>query len=211
MHRVAARGRELGEETQRSARRADRACHEALRENAWRRDEPRVVTPGSMTWLGVGNVEAILVQPARTTEAIPSRGGTVGYLLPKLTVTNAPGAPRRHARPRNRWDSSGFKQEVRATRSPQEIAERIVEHWARETDDCCASSQGTLENRHGMSSDPRRAQLEHEYSTALKDCVAVRARLRSPTPTSSVAWRRARASASSSSPRFTIKRCGSAR
>jgi serine/threonine protein phosphatase PrpC len=115
-------------------------CHEALR------DTRGVVMSlasfngqGSMSWLGVGNVEALLVHGgADQAEAIPSRGGTVGYLLPKLTVTTLPVRYGDTLVLATDGIRHGFKQEVRATRSPQEIAERIVEHWARETDDCCA-------------------------------------------------------------------------
>ncbi len=114
-------------------------CHEALR------DTRGVVLSlatfdgrGSMTWLGVGNVEALLVRAGSDqSDAIPSRGGTVGYLLPKLTTTTL---PVRHGDTlvlATDGIRHGFKQEVRATRSPQEIAEQIVEHWSRETDDCC--------------------------------------------------------------------------
>jgi len=115
-------------------------CHEELRETRG------VVLSlaafdghGSMQWLGVGNVEALLVRAGSAdSEAIPSRGGTVGYLLPKLMVTTL---PVRHGDTlvlATDGIRHGFKQEVRSNRSPQEIAEQIVEHWARETDDCCA-------------------------------------------------------------------------
>lgn len=115
-------------------------CHESLR------DTRGVVlslaafrAQGTMQWLGVGNVEALLVRAGSDqAEAIPSRGGTVGYLLPKLMVTTL---PVRHGDTlvlATDGIRHGFKQEVRSTRSPQEIAERIVEHWARQTDDCCA-------------------------------------------------------------------------
>src|SRR5687767_174898 len=42
---------------------------------------------GTMTWLGVGNVEGLLVraQSGTVTEAVAMRGGTVGYMLPPLT------------------------------------------------------------------------------------------------------------------------------
>jgi negative regulator of sigma-B (phosphoserine phosphatase) len=115
-------------------------CHEALRETRGAvMSLASFSRHGSMTWLGVGNVEALLVHAGSDqTEAIPSRGGTVGYLLPKLTVTTL---TVRHGDTlvlATDGIRHGFKQEVRATRSPQEIAEQIVEHWARETDDCCA-------------------------------------------------------------------------
>lgn len=115
-------------------------CHEAIRDTRGVVLSLAAFTgQGSMTWLGVGNVEALLVRAGSDeTEAIPSRGGTVGYLLPKLTVTTL---PVRHGDTlvlATDGIRHGFKQEVRSTRSPQEIAEMIVANWGRETDDCCA-------------------------------------------------------------------------
>lgn len=115
-------------------------CHEACR------DTRGVVMSlaafngeGAMKWLGVGNVEGLLVHAgSQEAAAIPSRGGTVGYLLPKLNVTTL---PVRHGDTlvlATDGIRHGFKQEVRSTRSPQEIADEIVANWARETDDCCA-------------------------------------------------------------------------
>jgi serine phosphatase RsbU (regulator of sigma subunit) len=94
---------------------------------------------GSMTWLGVGNVEALLVRSdSDRTEAIAARGGTVGYLLPPL-------APRALAvRPGDTLVLAtdgirhGFKREVHPSRTPQEIADLILAGWSKGSDDACA-------------------------------------------------------------------------
>lgn len=114
-------------------------CHDELRETRGAVMSLAVLdATGTMHWLGVGNVEALLVRSGTdAADAIPSRGGTVGYLLPKLltttlTITNGDTLVLATDGIRH-----GFKQEVRATRTPQEIADQIMEHWRRETDDCC--------------------------------------------------------------------------
>lgn len=114
-------------------------CHEALRDTRGAVMSLAAFNgQGSMSWLGVGNVEALLVHAGSDqAEAIPSRGGTVGYLLPRLTMTTLPVRYGDTLVLATDGIRHGFKQEVRSTRSPQEIAERIVETWARETDDCC--------------------------------------------------------------------------
>jgi phosphoserine phosphatase RsbX len=114
-------------------------CHEALRGT-----RGAVLSLASfdgehdtMSWLGVGNVEGLLVRgdSERTTEAVVMRGGTVGYMLPKLhprtlqvrrgdTVVLATDGIRH-----------GFKSEVLSARTPQAIADEIVRQWGRSNDD----------------------------------------------------------------------------
>src|SRR5678815_1290324 len=63
-----------------------RACHAACRQTrgcvlSLARFDDR----GAMTWLGVGNVEALLIRGGSLRdEAVAARGGTVGYMLPVL-------------------------------------------------------------------------------------------------------------------------------
>lgn len=92
-----------------------------------------------MTWIGVGNVEGVLLRadpaaaPAR--ETILLRGGIVGYQLPSL---------RPEAVPLSRGDTlilasdgirSGFGDVQRAKGSAQEIAEAILANHLRPDDD----------------------------------------------------------------------------
>ncbi len=71
-----------------SPRRLMDRCHEGLR-----RTRGAVITLASfqaraatMTWMGVGNVEGILIHQdaATVTESAPLRGGVVGFRLPPL-------------------------------------------------------------------------------------------------------------------------------
>jgi anti-sigma regulatory factor (Ser/Thr protein kinase) len=116
-------------------------CHEKLRQT-----RGVVITlasfdasRGAMTWLGVGNVEALLVraQPATASEAVAMRGGTVGYMLPPLfprTLIVQPGDTLVLATDGIRH---GFKAEIIPSRTPQEIADGVMAHWAKSSDDAC--------------------------------------------------------------------------
>lgn len=113
-------------------------CHAALRGT-----RGAVVTIAAfddrktMTWVGVGNVEAVLVRADvdAKSESIVSRGGIVGFRLPTLyprtlhveigdTLVLASDGIR-----------PGFKIEATATRTPQEIADQILAGWATGRDD----------------------------------------------------------------------------
>ena len=119
-----------------------RRCHEALRttRGAVMSIASFDAERGTMSWLGVGNVEAILVRADTSVpaEAVAMRGGTIGYILPPLnprTLVVHPGDTLVLATDGIRH---GFKDEVRATREPQEIADAIVANWSKTSDDACA-------------------------------------------------------------------------
>jgi negative regulator of sigma-B (phosphoserine phosphatase) len=115
-----------------------RRCHDALRKTrgvvmslaSFR------VRDASMTWIGIGNVDGVLVRASnRPDEAIHLRGGVVGYRLPLL---------RADALPVSRGDTlilttdgirNGFTTSVAIEHSPQEIAESILARFAAGTDD----------------------------------------------------------------------------
>ena len=116
-------------------------CHERLRATRGAVislasfDEHR----STMTWLGVGNVEGLLVraQSGSTTEAVAMRGGTVGYMLPPLhprTLAVHPGDTLVLATDGIRH---GFKQEVILSRTPEQIVEQVMAKWAKTSDDTC--------------------------------------------------------------------------
>jgi len=116
-----------------------RRCHEALRGT-----RGAVMSVASfnapnqtMTWVGVGNVEGLLVRMNGPDEAIAMRGGTLGYMLPPLNprtlhvkhgdtlVLASDGI--RH----------GFKHEVLQLRTPGEIVAEVMAHFAKTSDDAC--------------------------------------------------------------------------
>jgi len=92
-----------------------------------------------MSWLGVGNVEGLLVRGDHegVTEAVAMRGGTLGYNLPRLTPRTLPIKHGDTLVLATDGIRHGFKAEVRSTRSPQEIANEVAWRWAKTTDDYC--------------------------------------------------------------------------
>jgi hypothetical protein len=93
----------------------------------------------SLTWLGIGNVEGVLVRadpggaPAR--ESLLLRGGVVGYRLPMLSasvLTVNPGDVLAFA---TDGVDVAFSAEVTATATLQPLADRILGQWGKTTDD----------------------------------------------------------------------------
>jgi negative regulator of sigma-B (phosphoserine phosphatase) len=94
---------------------------------------------GAMTWVGVGNVTGLLIradtQIERAREVLLPRGGVVGYRLPSLypvVISVALGDTLIFATDGLR---SGFAEDVPLNDAPQQIAEHILEHYGRGTDD----------------------------------------------------------------------------
>jgi negative regulator of sigma-B (phosphoserine phosphatase) len=94
----------------------------------------------TMTWLGVGNVEGLLLRANATAnprrELLLLRGGVVGVHLPALAagmVTIAPGDMLIFA---TDGVQSDFVNETLPQRdSPQAMADYILARWGRQTDD----------------------------------------------------------------------------
>ncbi len=116
-------------------------CHQALRKT-----RGAVMTlasfdsrRSSMTWVGIGNVEGILLRAGRAAEpareAVTLRGGVVGYQLPTLrasALTVSPGDTLILATDGIR---GGFLADLAVQGSPQELAESIFARNARGSDD----------------------------------------------------------------------------
>jgi phosphoserine phosphatase RsbX len=96
-----------------------------------------IAADGQMEWMGVGNVEAIVVRSAAPDrhEAIVARGGVVGYRMPPLY----PGGTHLGAGDMLVMATdgirSGFAGSVDPALSPQVIASRILEEHGRGYDD----------------------------------------------------------------------------
>jgi hypothetical protein len=116
-------------------------CHEALRET-----RGVVMTlasfnalDGTITWIGVGNVEGVLlraeVQEGPVREYVLLHGGVVGAHLPALrgfVLSVTPGDTLVVATDGIR---SGYAEGLRLEESPQQLADRILERDAKGTDD----------------------------------------------------------------------------
>jgi hypothetical protein len=117
-----------------------RRCHDALRNTRGAAMTVASIDPvvGEMTWLGVGNVQATVLQ-RRTRDArrewVPLRGGVVGYLLPALR----PGTVRLQRDDVLVLATDGvrpvFGEWPAPAEAPQDVADRILADQSRGTDD----------------------------------------------------------------------------
>jgi hypothetical protein len=110
-------------------------CHNRLRSTRGAVMTLASVTPGTISWIGIGNVEGILVKPSGL-EAVSVRGGIVGYSMPALvarTVTVAKGDTLALATDGIRH---GFRAEIDA-REPQVIADAVLAKYGKGSDDAC--------------------------------------------------------------------------
>lgn len=129
-----------------------RNCHEALL-----RTRGAVITAawlepgeGRISWLGVGNVEAMLIRPGRTAQ-IPVarallRNGIVGYSLPALQARTASVGPGDLLVFATDGVDVGFAETVAAGGPPQRLAEGVLDRYFKGTDDALvlvARYQGT--------------------------------------------------------------------
>jgi len=118
-----------------------RRCHEDLRKTrgAVMSLASFRVHDSSLTWIGVGNVDGVLVraQPTlrRRDEAIAVRGGVVGYQLPELRSTTFPVFAGDTLILATDGIRSAFTHGVVLQDSPQEIAETILARHEKGGDD----------------------------------------------------------------------------
>lgn len=93
----------------------------------------------TMTWSGVGDVEGLLLradpQARPRFEALVARGGVVGYQLPPLRVSTLPVAHGDVLILATDGIRSGFGQGLTPSAPPQAIADHILRHYGRGTDD----------------------------------------------------------------------------
>lgn len=118
-----------------------RRCHDALM--ATRGVVMSVVSISSLadtvTWLGVGNVDATLVRAGeaakRSRETLLTRGGIVGYQLPPLHASVIQiGADDILALGTDGL-SSGFADALTPGEPPQRMADRILDRYGKDNDD----------------------------------------------------------------------------
>jgi negative regulator of sigma-B (phosphoserine phosphatase) len=118
-----------------------RRCHEALHGTRGAVMTLVRISPHdeTLTWLGVGNVEALLIRHAShlspVRESVVMRGGVVGYQLPPLGATVHPVVP-------GDWivlATDGIRPEFRdgplSDDEPQRAADRIIATFRRPDDD----------------------------------------------------------------------------
>ena len=116
------------------------ACHEKLRST-----RGVVLSLGSvdvkhglMTWLGVGNVQAVLVRAdkkAAPQETLLLRGGVVGGHLPQLQAAVLPVAPGDLLVFATDGIRADFVRTLSSLENPQRAAERIMKSFSNQSDD----------------------------------------------------------------------------
>lgn len=118
-----------------------RRCHEALRKTRGAVMTLASFDAGrsSMTWTGVGNVEALLLRADRAAEpareAVLLRGGVVGYQLPQLRATSLGVSPGDTLVMASDGIRSSFAADLRPHEGPQAMADSILRGHARGADD----------------------------------------------------------------------------
>jgi negative regulator of sigma-B (phosphoserine phosphatase) len=118
-----------------------RRCHEALK--GTRGVVMSIASFNSfdkkITWMGVGNVEGILL--SEDANAVPSRkslllrGGVLGYQIPPLKESVIPVMPGNTLIFVTDGIRSGFEEGLKMSDKPQQIADRIMAQFNRRTDD----------------------------------------------------------------------------
>jgi phosphoserine phosphatase RsbX len=94
---------------------------------------------GTITWLGVGNVEGILLygapnsRPAR--ESLVTRGGTVGRDIPPLRTVVVPVSSGDTLLFASDGIKSGFADGASGDTTPQQVADQVLANYAKGTDD----------------------------------------------------------------------------
>lgn len=94
---------------------------------------------GTLTWLGVGNVEGLLISPADRQgprrQTLMSRAGIVGAQLPPLAASVVPLTPGDLLILATDGIRTDPGWQVIFTDPPQKIADRILAKYSKETDD----------------------------------------------------------------------------
>jgi serine phosphatase RsbU (regulator of sigma subunit) len=118
-------------------------CHEALRSTRGVAMSLAsfVASRHTMTWLGVGNVEASLFRSdtsAGRRESLPLRGGVVGFRLPALVASTVSVGPGDTLILATDGVSGDFATGLRLFEPPERIAESILARFAHGRDDALA-------------------------------------------------------------------------
>lgn len=96
----------------------------------------------SMSWLGVGNVEGLLLradpEAAPKVQSVLLRGGTLGFRLPPLRANTLPVAHGDTLVFVSDGISGAFRDCVNTSDSPQVLADHILDDCGKHTDDALA-------------------------------------------------------------------------
>lgn len=116
-------------------------CHDKLRSTRGIVLSLASIDPvhGMMTWLGVGNVQGVLMRPGckngTVQETLLLRGGVVGSQLPPLQAAVLPIARGDTVFFATDGIQGDFGETLSALENPQRAADRILQQWRTGTDD----------------------------------------------------------------------------
>jgi serine phosphatase RsbU (regulator of sigma subunit) len=113
-------------------------CHEALRNmrGAVMSLASYRTRDSSITWIGVGNVDGVLMHSdGRRADAIASRGGVIGFQIPVLRAQTVRVSPGDTLIMTTDGIHSGFTAALAGDPGPQEIAASIRTRFTRGSDD----------------------------------------------------------------------------
>lgn len=89
----------------------------------------------ALTWLGVGNVDAVLLRRSGPDAAIATRGGVVGYQLPPLRSSSLSISHGDLLIMATDGLRGGFTDGVESDDAPQDVADSILARFAKGSDD----------------------------------------------------------------------------
>jgi negative regulator of sigma-B (phosphoserine phosphatase) len=116
-------------------------CHEQLKETRGAVMTLAAINlrQGTLTWIGVGNVEAVLFHesgdPSRRSDRALLRGGVVGYQLPELRAEVLPLAPHDTLVLTTDGVKPEFAETIAINGDPQALADSILARFRKTTDD----------------------------------------------------------------------------
>src|SRR6266480_3090887 len=129
-------------------------CHDALRKTrgAVMTLASFNVLDSTVSWLGVGNVDGLLLRADNlatpSSEYAMLRGGVVGYQLPPLRASVIAIGPADLMILASDGISSGFNRDLNASEPPQQIADRIMSLHFKGNDDALVLVVRFLGTRH---------------------------------------------------------------
>jgi phosphoserine phosphatase RsbX len=91
-----------------------------------------------LEWAGVGNVTGIILRNGtadKKQETLLAQGGVVGFRMPNVRSVNLPIHPHDTVILSTDGIRSGFLEDAPLTQPPQQLADFILEHHKRDTDD----------------------------------------------------------------------------
>lgn len=118
-----------------------------------------------MRWIGIGNVDGVLVHSvplAKRDDSLITSGGIVGYRMPRVAARELALRAGDTLVLATDGVRQGFREQIQTVRDPQDIADRILAGYAKGSDDACV----VVARFRGELDDARRIDVEGEADVA---------------------------------------------